>query len=49
LNTNIKELMRGAKKLDNINVNNEVHLAGQIYSKLTPSHEVYGERFLLFV
>ncbi|MBE7037999.1 MAG: single-stranded DNA-binding protein [Ruminococcaceae bacterium] len=34
--------------MDNINVNNEVHLAGQIYSKLTPSHEVYGERFLTF-
>lgn len=34
--------------MDNINVNNEVHLAGQIYSKLTLSHEVYGERFLTF-
>lgn len=34
--------------MDNINVNNEVHLAGTIFSKLTFSHEVYGERFLTF-
>lgn len=40
--------MRGVQILDNINVNNEVHLAGTIFSKLTFSHEVYGERFLTF-
>ncbi len=41
--------MRGDKILDNINVNNEVHLVGEVFSKLSFSHEVYGERFLTFV
>ena len=34
--------------MDNINVNNEVHLAGTIASALLFSHEVYGEKFLTF-
>ena len=34
--------------MDNVNVNNEVHLAGTIVSALSFSHEVYGERFLTF-
>ena len=34
--------------MDNVNVNNEVHLDGTIVIALSFSHEVYGERFLTF-
>lgn len=35
--------------MDNVNINNEVQLSGLVDSKLTLSHEIYGEAFYSFV
>jgi len=34
--------------MDNINVNNEAHLSGEISGELSFSHEIYGEAFYSF-